>query len=318
MASARTSFAAALVCAAVLIPASGAWAQSVDIANIVTSSRGPSTWVSGNYAHQFEVDVDRASGQKQATIARNSVQFVGGHRFELDDDVFMVGNFSYQGTYYDFDDGFGATTQLRWQDVHQMTAMMGVGGKVGDDWTIIGLFMGRSAGESGSRFSNTLTGGGALVVDYEWSDTLSTGFLIGALSQLEDSAGLLVLPTVDWRFSDGWLLHFGIVQMAYPGIGPEISYTTDEWQFGFGGSYQKRRYRLDGRSGLSSKGIGEETSFPVFARANWMATENLSIGGMAGVSLGGEIRSGTKGGNKIFKEDYDPAPFVGLQVGYQF
>jgi hypothetical protein len=39
---------------------------------------------------------------------------------------------------------------------------------------------------------------------------------------------------------------------------------------------------------------------------------------MAGVALGGEIRSENSSGSKIFKEDYGPAPIVGLQANFKF
>ena len=320
MAAARNSFKICLASAVFMALAPSAWAQGIDIPMLVTGGTGPSTWMSANYAHQFGADIDNTPEQ----FDRDSVQVVAGHRFEVGEEVFLIGNAAYQGTYYDFAKSSATSNgQLRWNDVHQLTLMAGVGWEVGDDWTLAALLIGRSAGEGGSSFDDTLTGGGAFVASYDWSDELSTGVIIGVLSQLEDSVGLIPMPTVDWRFADGWLFHFGLVSMAYPGVGPEISYSTEDFSVGFGGSYQTRRYRLDDRTqptvGRSiDEGIGEETSFPVFVRAGWNPNENTSIGAMVGVSLGGEIRSGSGSGTKILKEDYDPAPFAGLQASYRF
>jgi hypothetical protein len=239
----------------------------------------------------------------------------------------MLANGAYQGSYYNFarGTGFGSTKSkdpafLRWQDIHRGTLMAGLGWKASDDWTLVFLGLVRTDGESGASFSDTITAGGALVVDYDWNDDLSTGLIIGAISVLEDSAGIIPIPTVDWRFSDDWLFHFGVVSAAgYPGVGPEVSYRGEQWQFGFGGSFQNRRFRLESDSGQpTSKGIGQETSFPVYVRTAYAPNKDMDFGVMAGVSLGGEIRSGTEGGRKIFKQDYDAAPILGLNANFRF
>ena len=314
----RTSYTAGLASLVLMILAPSAWGQGIDIPMLVTGTHGPDSWMSAQWAHQFEVDVDRGDDGSRAKMARDSLQLVAGHRFELSDGVFMVANAAYQGTYYDFSNGGGPETQLRWNGIHQGTAMLGVGWTVNESWTLVGLGLGRISGEAGAHVGDSLTGGGALVVDYEWSETLSTGLIIGVLSQLEDSVGILPIPTVDWRFSDGWLLHFGIVGMAYPGVGPEVSYRSDNWEIAMGGSYQSRRYRLDERSGPTNEGIGQETSFPIYARAGWSPNKNVSLGVTVGVTVGGEIRSGRESGSRIFKEDYDPAPMAGLQASFRF
>lgn len=316
MTSARTLLSIVITSVAFIGLATSAGAQAVDIPALATGTTGPSSWANAGYAHQFETDVDSSS----AEMSRHSVQIVAGQRAQASDDVFVLGNLAYNGTYYDFDKGRGPATRLVWDDIHQVTLALGVGWKIDENWTLVGLALGRAAGEGGATVRDTLTGGGAAVIDYKWSDDLSTGIIIGALSQLEDSAALLVVPTVDWSFSEGWLFHFGLVGMTHPGVGPEISWRSDDLQLAFGGSYQTRRYRLDSRSigSPESKGIGEERSFPIFARASWLPNDNVSLGITGGVAVGGQIRSGTKSGTKILKEDYDPAPFVGVQVGFRF
>ncbi len=319
----RTSYTAGLASLVLMILAPSAWGQAIDIPMLVTGAHGPDSWMSAQYAHQFEVDIDNSGGPgaPSTEMSRDSLQLVAGHRFQLSDDVFMVANAAYQGTYYDFSNGNGTNTQLRWNGIHQGTAMLGVGWTVDESWTLVALGLGRISGEDGAHVGESLTGGGALVVDYEWSETLSTGLIIGVLSQLEDSVGILPIPTVDWRFSDGWLLHFGIVGMTYPGVGPEVSYRSDMWEIAMGGSYQVRRYRLDERSsGLASEGIGQEKAFPLYARAGWTPNKNVSLGVTVGVTVGGEIRSGRKNGSRqgLLKEDYDPAPMAGLQASFRF
>ena len=86
---------------------------------------------------------------------------------------------------------------------------------------------------------------------------------------------------------------------------------------GVGGSYQKRRYRLKDE-GPPDKGIGEETALPIFGRVGYSPNENVSLAVMGGVTVAGEVRSGQENGDKIFKENYDPAPFGGVQLRVRF
>jgi hypothetical protein len=313
MTSARKSFTIAMASAVFMLLAPSAWGQRIDIPLIVTGAHDQNTWMGAHYAHQFEADVDNST----AEMERNSLQVIAGHRFEVGDDVFLIGNVAYHGSYYDFSNG-NDRSQLLWSDIHQATLMLGVGWKVDEHWTLVALGLGRTAGESGADFGDTLTGGSTFVVDYRWSENLSTGLMLGVLSQLEDSVAIIPVPTVDWRFADGWRFHLGMVGLAHPGVGPEISYRSDKWEFALGGSYQKRRYRLDDRAGPTNEGIGQEISFPIFARASVTPTENMNFGFMVGVALGGELRSGSDGGSKVFKNDYDPAPIIGVQANFRF
>jgi len=313
MASARSTFTIVMASAVFIVLAPSAWGDVIDIPSLVTGIRAPSTWMGVHYAHQFEVDVDNST----AKIERDSVQVNLGHRFDLGDGVFLVANLAYHGSYYDFSRG-NDRSQLLWEDIHQGTLGLGVGWTVGEKWTLVLLGLGRTAGESGADFGDTLTGGGGLAVDYKWSEDLSIGATFGVVSQLEDSVGFVPLPTVDWRFADGWRFHLGRIGMVHPGVGPEISYRSENWEFALGGSLQKRRYRLDSRAGPTNEGIGQEISFPIFARASFAPNQNMSFGLMAGVALAGEIRSGADGGSKVFKNDYDPAPFVGVRANFRF
>jgi hypothetical protein len=312
MISARNSFTIVMASAVFMLLAPSAWGQAIDIPSIVMGTDGPNTWMGVHYAHQFEADVDNST----AEMERDSLQINVGHRIEIDD-VFLIGNLAYQGSYYDFSNG-NDRSQLLWDDIHQTTLMLGVGWTVGEKWTLVALGIGRSAGESGADFGDTLTGGAALAIDYSWSEDLELGAIIGVLSQLEDSAAFLPIPTVDWRFADGWRFQFGMVGMVYPGVGPQISYRMEKWEFSLAGSFQKRRFRLDDRAGPTNEGIGQEISFPIFARVAFASSEYFNVGLMAGVAVGGELRSGADGGSKVFKNDYDAAAIIGLQANLRF
>ena len=125
MTSARNSFTIAMASTVFIVLAPSAWGQRIDIPLIVTGAHGTNTWMSVHYAHQFEADVDNST----AEMERNSLQVVAGHRIEVGDGVFLVGNVAYHGSYYDFSNG-NDRSQLLWSDIHQATLMLGVGWKV--------------------------------------------------------------------------------------------------------------------------------------------------------------------------------------------
>ena len=95
MATARHVATIATGIAFLALPAPSAWAQALDIPMIVTGAHGTNTWASLNYAHQFETDIDDTATEME----RDSVQLIAGHRFQMTDDLFLVGNVSYQGSY---------------------------------------------------------------------------------------------------------------------------------------------------------------------------------------------------------------------------
>lgn len=313
MASIRSFFTIGMGFALFAATATSAWGQAIDVTTIATGAHGTDTWVSVQYAHQFETDID----DTPAEMSRDSVQVLAGHRFQLSDDVYLVGNAAYQGSYYDFSNGSGPA-QLVWNDIHQGTLTLGVGWKASEKWTLVALALGRTSGESGADFGDTLTGGLGLAADYTWNENLSTGMILGVMSQLEDSAAVLPIPTIDWRFAESWRFQFGLVELAYPGIGPVLSYRAGSWMFAVGGCYQKRRFRLDDRIGPINEGIGQEQGFPVFARVGYAPTEKINLGFTLGTALGSEIRSEQNGGTRIFDKDYDPALILGLQANFRF
>ncbi len=308
--------------AIMLIPAAS-MAQSIDIPLVVTSGQGPSSWVSANYAHQFEADVDDVKGH-DGEMSRDSLLAVAGHRFDLSDDVFLVTQGAYIMNNYHFTRSAG--TYL-WDDIHQITLFGLAGWKLNDKWTLLGGGVVRTSAEGGADFGEGFNGGGVFGVDYTWSETLRTGALIGVMSSIESSVGILPIPTVEWDISDAWHFSFGVVAMTQPGIGPEILWhVNDKLDIALAGSYQVRRFRLDSRkdttcgnrAGCSNKGVGQETSFPIFARFGYKPTEKSAIDFFAGVTTGGNVQVEDKDGHKLKSDDYETAGFLGIKASFLF
>ena len=103
---------------------------------------------------------------------------------------------------------------------------------------------------------------------------------------------------------------------------------SDKMKIALAGSYQVRRYRLDSRndhanrvsgSGRgSSKGVGQETSFPIFARFSYKPTTMSGIDLFAGFATGGNVRVEDKAGHKLKDDDYKTAGILGAKFTYMF
>ena len=85
----------------------------------------------------------------------------------------------------------------------------------------------------------------------------------------------------------------------------------DGWEFAVGGRYEFRRFRLD-NSGDGPGGVGEETLVPFWVRASTQFDDNVTVSAYAGFTLGGGLLMDDENGNRIGKEDYDPAAFLGI------
>jgi len=55
-------------------------------------------------------------------------------------------------------------------------------------------------------------------------------------------------------------------------------------------------------------GVGEERGVPIFLRATYDFTRQLSLHLLAGVVVGGQLRVEDSSGNKLRQDDFDPAP----------
>lgn len=160
-----------------------------------------------------------------------------------------------------------------------------------------------------ATIKDSTTAGAVAGFSYRSSDSLKLGLIVGAFSNIEDSVSLLPIPTVDWDFADDWAFHMGLVTAVDPGAGIEISYQMgDSMKLGLGASYQNRRFRLD-----DGDAVGQERSAPIFAIVGWNPTKKISLNLLAGVSVSGQLRLEDDDGDKLAKDDYDPAPFVGLK-----
>ena len=296
----------ALMAVSIAVLPASALADVITPAVEPASSQDPNTWMTLSYAHLFETDIDGTGVE----VERDSFLALAGHRFELSDSVGLSAQGAYQLSAYDFSGDGG----VLWEDINQVTLTMIVDWKLNEKWTVLGGALIRFAGEADADFEDSLTGGAFGGFQYRWNENLETGFLLGALSQIEDDAAILPLPLVNWKFAESWKFRLGVSQLGAVGYGPELSWMMSEkWELGLGASYQRRRFRLD-KGGL----VGEETSMPIYVKLGWHPTAMSAIELMTGVAVAGEIRRETVNGSKIFDRDTDPSATISLRGHLRF
>ena len=310
----------AIVLLLAISAASVASAESVDIpVDLDPQLKAPPTVATLQYGHQFKADVEDAGTE----IARNNAFFGLMHRSKLGEQtsLFTIANYTLHA--YDFSGASGPTNYYRWDDVHRLVLGGMVNHALNDRWRLIGGALVRSWGEGGADFTETITGGLFVGFDYQPNEDFSIGLLVGAFSALEESVGILPVPTVRWQVSDRFRLNVGMVSVVDPGVGAELSWQlTETLSLGTGAAYQTRRFRLGDSNRVTqaapgtrndASGIGEETELPVFARLRWRPMPRAMVDLMAGVALAGTLRVEDEDGGRIADDSYDPAAFVGLR-----
>ena len=148
---------------------------------------------------------------------------------------------------------------------------------------------------------------------------LSLGLSLGVLSQLEDDPAIVPIPNIRWRFADALTFSTGITQLGgRTGLGPDLAWSiNDVVDLGVGAQYQRRRFRLNDH-GFNKKGIGEETSAPLYVRIAFHPVPEATLELFTGVAVAGELTIQDKDGNQTFDRGYDAAPMLGLRGEYRF
>ncbi len=329
----RATFVAILALAIPMAPvlivggiAGSASAQAVDIPAILSAElEGPPTFMTLQYGHQFKTDVEDGG----ADMSRDNAFLMGGHRFDVGENTSLIAIGGYTLHAYNFRDGNANKSFYQWDDVHRMVAGGLIGHDLNERWRLIGGAIYRSWGEGGADYGDSITGGVVMGFDYHPDEDFSVGLIVGVFSALEDSVGIVPIPTMKWKFAEDWRWNIGMVSVFDPGVGTELNWqVSEDVSLGAGISFQTRRYRLNdknrvqGAGGRANRnddgGIGQESAVPVFASLKWRLSPKASIDLLAGVAFAGNVRVESSAGGRIKDDSYDPAPFAGLRGQFFF
>ncbi len=263
------------------------------------------TRVAAGVGYRADADIDGKNGDFNET----RFSLVGSTALQVNDRTRLDPILSYRFSAYDFS-GRGA-----WDDVHQVRATL-LGHYAWDEaWTLLaGPSIGVAA-ESGADWADALLFGGAAGVSYKLDDTFTIGAGFTITTEIEDSATIRPLVILNWEINPRWTVEGGYLEVAGAGgPGGEVSYfIDDQWTAAAGIQFQEKRFRLSD-DGRNRDGVGEDSSFPVYAKVTWQPCANAAFELVGGIAIAGELQVENRRGHKIFEEDYDAAPLVGLRA----
>jgi hypothetical protein len=169
--------------------------------------------------------------------------------------------------------------------------------------------------ETGADWGDSFTGGGMVGVDFRHSQTLFVSLGVAVVSQIEDDASVTPSVILNWLPHERWAVRVGAVPASGgAAAAAEVAYRVAKpVEVGLGVLYNQRRFRLDD-SGPAPDGVGEDNNLLLRLRLGWNITPQISLALLGGVALGGEVQLDDRNGNRINKQDYDPAPYIGLRL----
>lgn len=259
------------------------------------------------YGYQANTDVKKSSGDFQ----RNS--FRAGLNTEIDlGDGFKLNNIlAYE--YHNYT--FSGSSAFQWESINRFVYAPLFRWEASESWTVLAAPVVQWTGESGADIKDAFTGGALVGFNYQASPDLSLGLLVGALSQIEDDAIIVPIPTVNWRFAKKWILRAGLNRLGPTvGVGGELAWKFAKTVELAGGiQFQRRRFRLD-----KNDRVGEETLAPIYGKVTWSMSPQTNVEFFGSVVTNGNLRLENKNGNKISDKDYESTAFFGGRLHFVF
>ena len=272
----------------------------------------PRVSISASSVHQFKSDLgDRGD----VSVSRYALTLGGTTR--LGERVGLGVRLNYELDKYNFSSANSLSSQNPWDNINKLGLGMRLSYKITDQWNIGGGPIVQFAGESGASLSNSLLYGGLVAATYRASRDFTVGFGAGVFYRLEETR---IFPSllVSWNITDK--LRLGNAYRLGP-TGPaglELSYIIDDnWQVAAGGGHQSSRFRLD-KNGALPEGIGENSSWPVYARLSRKLGKLVMLDLYGGAALGGKMKLQDSRGNDINTASYNTAPLLGFNLGAAF
>jgi len=261
------------------------------------------------YAYQGKANID---GGGDLWVNRFDVGLLG--RVDLLERLRWTNTFFFSINDYNFDGG-GFSTGDPWGTIFTMRLVTKLRYQLGEQWGVFGGGVFMFSPESGADWGDSFTGGGLVGVDYRHSKTLFVSLGVAVTSQLEDSARVTPSVIVNWLPYQDWTVRVGAVPASGGAAAAgEVAYRVAKpMEIGLGLLYNQRRFRLDD-SGPAPHGVGEDNNLLLRLRLGWDITPQISLALLGGVALGGEVQLDDRNGNRINKQDYDPAPYIGLRL----
>ncbi|MBN1827891.1 MAG: hypothetical protein JW884_01930 [Deltaproteobacteria bacterium] len=263
---------------------------------------------SASSAHQFKSNIDGGGG---VSITHYGVG-VGG-AMPLTDRLGLRTHLSYDREEYNFSDSNAFLITDPWSQVDRIGLSMRLRYTLTHKWNINAGPVVQYAGETGAQLDDSLMYGGIITAVYRINTEFSIGFGAGVFSRFHETK---IFPSliVYWEITDRLRLGNGSTLGLLGPASLELSYKfADHWEAAIGGGYRSSRFRLD-QNGPTRGGIGENRSWPVYARITGKLGSVIHIDLYGGADFSGEMKLQDANGNDIRSLDYNTAPILGLNL----
>jgi len=270
-------------------------------------------WVirlNGNSEHMFNTDIDGGGKFNITRLGLNQ-----DATFAATDKLKVTFGSSYNFLHFDFSGSQGFAGLRPWRNVSISNNSMRVSYAVTQQWGVFAMPVISYGAESGAPFWDSFTIGGVAGVSYRFGDklTLGIGGFVG--SRLEQSVIGYPVAFFDWKITDRLRLST-LAAGARNDFGPkaELSYDVGRgFKVATSIGYEFSRFRLE-KKGNFPKGIGDFKALPLVGRVSYDVNKYLTLNSYGGFLFLGSLEVEDSNGDRIRKEDYDAAPFLGGSI----
>jgi hypothetical protein len=188
---------------------------------------------------------------------------------------------------------------------------------VGDSWSVVGAVPLRWSGEVGARRNAWIAGISALA-RWQVTDGIRIGGGLGVTSQIEGNAETFPIIALDWKISpsfdlrtEGSWFQGGSTMLLW---GP-----NEAIRLSFSVGWERNRFRLDDNGPRADRnGVGEVRAVPIEVGLRLRFFEGAFFDFRAGLGVAGRFRVENSDGDKLYDQEYDPAPRVAIGLTIPF
>ncbi|MCX7891778.1 MAG: hypothetical protein N2544_05350 [Burkholderiales bacterium] len=204
-----------------------------------------------------------------------------------------------------------------WNRVYQPGVSVGVSYLLDSGWRLGFVPTVQYSGESGADFGKSIVWGALASAAKSFSKELTLGLGVAGFSQIEKNTFFPYL-IVDWRITEKLRLANPFAPGPAGPAGLELVYDLGSgWQAGLGGAVRVFRFR-NSESAPTPDSIGQVRYVPLFASLSRSFTPQVKLELLAGMAVGNEVKLYNRDGDRLVKEEQDPAPFVALTLSGRF
>lgn len=168
--------------------------------------------------------------------------------------------------------------------------------------------------EKGADKGDGLSYGAGVGLLYNASPDFMIGAALRAVTRIEESPYVFLVPQIDWHFSPGWRVKTENRSGFTLGVSRQLD---PAWALEARTHYWLRRFRLDDDS-FVTEGVVQDDRVSLEVGVKWTPRENVAAGLHAGLDVWQEYTLEAKNGNDIDDFSSDVAPYVAFHFSASF